>query len=214
MALEDFLKRPRLRGRLHQAAFFISTLACGLLIGKTETQIGLIASIIYSVGVLSMFGISALYHLVFWETKPRAIMKRLDHSAIFLLIAGTFTPVCLFALSELDSRQLLILVWTIAILGVLKSVFWVSAPKPLTALLYVIMGWSGLPYIREFNKYLGTEKVTLILAGGILYTVGAVFYALRKPKLSPTFFSYHELFHAFTIIAAAMHFYVVYLICL
>ena len=103
---------------------------------------------------------------------------------------------------------------TIAILGVLKSVLWMSAPKPLSALLYVIMGWLGLPYIREFNKYLGPEKVMLILAGGILYTVGAVFYALRRPRLSPVFFSYHELFHAFTIIAAALHFYVVYQICL
>lgn len=214
MALEDFLKRPRLRGRLHQVAFFVSIVACAILIIKTQTQIGLIASIIYSIGVLSMFGISALYHRVYWEPKPRAIMKRLDHSAIFILIAGSFTPVCLFALSEQDSRQLLILVWTIAILGVLKSVFWVSAPKPLSALLYVIMGWLGLPYIREFNKYLGTEKVMLILAGGILYTVGAVFYALRKPKLSPIIFSYHELFHAFTIIAAALHYYVVYQICL
>ena len=213
MALEDFLKRPRLRGRLHQVAFFISILACAILIAKTQTRIGLIASIIYSIGVLSMFGISALYHRVFWEKKPRAIMKRLDHSAIFILIAGSFTPVCLFALSEQDGQKLLILIWSIAVLGVLKSVFWVSAPKPVSALFYVIMGWLGLPYISEFNKYLGTENVAIILAGGIFYSIGAAFYALRKPKLSPIFFSYHELFHAFTIIAAALHFYVVYQIC-
>lgn len=213
MAFEDFLKRPRLRGRLHQVAFFISVIACGILITQTQTEKGLIAAIIYSIGVLSMFGISALYHRVFWEPKPRAIMKRLDHSAIFILIAGSFTPVCLFALSEQDGRQLLILIWIIAVFGVLKSVFWISAPKPISALLYVVMGWLGLPYIREFNKYLGTENVAIILAGGIFYSVGAVFYALRKPKLSPIIFSYHELFHAFTIIAAALHFYVVYQIC-
>lgn len=213
MAFEDFLKRPRLRGRLHQVAFFISLIACGILIAKTQTEKGFIAGIIYSIGVLSMFGISALYHRVFWEPKPRAIMKRLDHSAIFILIAGSFTPVCLFALSEQDGHQLLILIWTIAVFGVLKSVFWISAPKPISALLYVVMGWLGLPYIREFNKYLGTENVAIILAGGIFYSVGAVFYALRKPKLSPIIFSYHELFHAFTIIAAALHFYVVYQIC-
>ncbi len=214
MSMEDFLKRPLLRGRLHQIAFFISIFACAILISKTQTPKALIAAIIYSIGVLSMFGISALYHRVFWKPKAKAVMKRLDHSAIYILIAGSFTPVCLFALSEQDGRQLLILIWSIAILGVLKSVFWVSAPKPVSALFYVIMGWLGLPYIREFNKYLGTDKVVIILAGGIFYSIGAVFYALRKPKLSPIIFSYHELFHAFTIVAAALHYYVVYQICL
>lgn len=169
-----------------------------------------IASVIYSTGLLLLFGISAFYHRPHWEPKRRAFMKRLDHSAIFVLIASTFTPVCLLALPEQSGRQLLIIIWCAAFIGILQSIFWIKAPKVLTAFFYVVMGWFALPYFSELNATLSPSQLLLIVAGGVVYTLGALFYAFKRPKLVPTVFGYHELFHILTIIGAALHFIVIY----
>lgn len=203
-------QKPLLRGYLHQEAFFITLGASILLIAKSSTSLSLISSIVFSIGLLLLFGISALYHRPYWKPKARVFLKRLDHSAIFILIASTFTPICLLALPPTSGNRLLIIVWIAAVLGILQSIFWVKAPKIVTALLYIIMGWQALPYLKELNQSLGTPQVSLLITGGIIYTIGAIFYAAKKPKLYPTVFGYHELFHFFTIIAAACHFAVIY----
>lgn len=199
-----------MRGYLHQEAFFIALGACTLLIAKSSDSKTLVAAIIYSLGLLLMLGISAIYHRIHWEPKARAFMKRLDHSAIFIQIAGTFTPICLLALSDSSGTILLKIIWSAALLGILQSVFWVKAPKYITALFYVIMGWFALPYVNDLSKSLGASKIILVICGGVVYTVGAVFYATKKPKIFPNIFGYHELFHLFTIIGATLHFVVIY----
>lgn len=137
-------------------------------------------------------------------------MKRLDHSAIFLLIAGTFTPVCLLALPVEKGPSLLVVVWCAAIIGIAQSVFWTTAPKWLTALLYIGIGWMIAPYLRELQHSLGFQNLAFLAVGGMAYTIGAVLYATKWPKLSPRVFGYHELFHALTIVGAIFHFIVVY----
>lgn len=203
-------QKPLLRGYLHQEAFFIALGACALLVAKSSKSITLLAALVYSFGLLMMLGVSAVYHRVHWQPKPRALMKRLDHSAIFIQIAATFTPICLLALKDGDGLFLLKVIWTAAIAGILQAVFWVSAPKFVTALFYVIMGWQALPYVSDLAQALGTTKVFLIIAGGIVFTVGSLFYATKKPDLVPNVFGYHELFHLFTIIGAILHFIVIY----
>lgn len=204
-------KKPLLRGYFHQEAFYIALGACALLIAKsTANSISLTSCLIYSFGLLFLFGVSAIYHRPHWEPKQRAILKRFDHSAIFITIAGTFTPICLMALPQEMGYQLLIVVWIAAITGIAQSIFWVKAPKFITAIFYVVMGWFALPYLGELKVSLGMEKLSLIFAGGVVYTIGAVFYALKKPKLFPHIFGYHELFHIFTIIGATLHFIVIY----
>lgn len=204
------LKKPLLRGYLHQEAFFVVLGAGALLVAKSSDQTALIASLIYSFSLLFLFGISAVYHRPHWQPKQRALLKRVDHAAIFILIAGTFTPICLLALPEHDGRQLLIIIWLAAVLGILQSIFWVKAPKAVTAIFYVVMGWLAMPYAGDLHASLGVTQVALIVAGGIIYTLGAVFYALKKPNFAPHIFGYHELFHLMTIIAAALHFAVIY----
>lgn len=210
MSDNNLLKKPSMRGYFHQEAFFMALGACILLIAKSSNSTSTMASLVYSFGLLLLFGVSACYHRLHWAPRERALMKRLDHSAIFLLIAGTFTPICLLALSEVIGQQLLVLVWSVALLGILQSVFWVKAPKWFTAVFYVGMGWIIFPYLTELRLSMGSSNLYWLGAGGLAYTIGALFYATKRPKLAPHMFGYHELFHLMTIIGAAFHFIVVY----
>lgn len=204
------LKKPILRGYLHLAAFFTTLGAGSLLAAKSNSAEATIASIVYVFGLLFLFGVSSIYHIPHWEPQPRAFLKRIDHSAIFILIASTFTPLCMLALPEAPGKQLLIIIWSAAALGLVQSIFWVKAPKWVTAILYVVMGWLALPYLGELKESLGSARVLLIVAGGVVYTIGAIFYAMKKPNFKPGVFGYHELFHLFTIIGALLHFVVIY----
>lgn len=204
------LVKPKLRGYFHQEAFFMALGACALLIAKSSNSLSLVSSLVYSFGLLALLGISTAYHRFNWQPAQRQLMKRLDHSAIFILIAGTFTPLCLLALPEGSGRQLFIIIWSAAVLGVLQSIFWVKAPKYVTALFYVIMGWLAFPYLGELKNTLGLTSVYFMIAGGIVYTVGAIFYAIKKPNLIPGVLGYHELFHIFTVVGAAFHFVMIY----
>ena len=202
--------KPRLRGYLHQEAFFITVGASALLIAKSTNRVTFLASCIYSLGLLLLFGISALYHRPFWTASRRALFKKLDHSAIYILIAGTFTPICLLSLSVESGHRLLIIIWIAAAVGILQSIFWAKAPKYMTALFYIVMGWQALPFLEELNRSFGFNNLILLILGGFFYTVGAIFYALKKPNFYPSTFGYHELFHLFTIIAALLHFIIIY----
>lgn len=210
MSEQITLQKPILRGYFHQESFFFFLGAGCLLMAKASTNTALFAAGIYVLGLLLLFGTSAIYHRPHWQPARRKLLKRFDHSAIFVVIAGTFTPICLLALSKQTGNQLLFIIWIAAFIGVMQSIFWVKAPKYITAIFYIIMGWLAVPYFAEFKAALGLTQFYLIVCGGIVYTVGAIFYALKKPKLNPAYFGYHELFHIFTIIGASLHFVVIY----
>lgn len=206
----DFsLAKPKLRGFFHQAAFFFSLGACGMLLSLAKNFNSLISVFIYSFGVVTLFGVSSLYHRRQWSPKNRQWMRRLDHAAIFIMIAGTGTPLCLLAISETGGKTLLVLIWGAAFLGVMQTLFWIKAPKYLSAILYLAMGWLAAPYISELKVALGNLSVSLVVIGGVIYSIGAVVYALKRPNPWPLIFGYHEIFHILTIVAAILHFIVI-----
>jgi hemolysin III len=202
--------KPLLRGHFHQAMFFISLGACSLLVAKCKTDIQIIAALVYSLGVLTMFGVSALYHRVHWSVSARLMMKRLDHSGIYVMIAGTMTPICLLGLAEPSRTKLLVAIWIVAIFGIVQSLFFVHAPKALTTAFYLLAGYMVAPFVSELLQPLGMRNVVLLIAGGVVYSLGALTYGFRKPALNPRIFGYHELFHVLVSIAAVMHFIVIY----
>ena len=204
------LTKPLLRGYSHQFAFFIALGACFVLLKNSYGKNTFISTVIYSFSLCGLFGISALYHRPNWQPQQRLLMKRLDHTAIYILIAGTSTPICLLALSPIPGWQLLKLVWTAAIFGIIQSLFWVKAPKWLSALLYIIVGCLVFPYLPELKNSLNPNDLELILIGGFVYIVGAIIYALKRPNPNPKFFGYHEIFHLFVIAGAGFHFLVIY----
>ena len=200
--------KPRLRGVSHEFAAYGSALAGYWLVSNTQYQTSdtITAVTVYVLCLFLMFMSSALYHRPTWSVRSRAILRRVDHCAIYLLIAGTSTPVAVLCLPPDSARTMLIVLWTGAALGIVKSLFWVHAPKPITALAYVLLGLSAAPFFVQFGPALGPHGLLLILGGGVLYIVGAVAYALKRPNPVPGVFGYHEIFHALVIAAAICHF--------
>jgi len=169
-----------------------------------------VAAAIYAGSVTALFGTSALYHRVTWSTpSARRWMRRLDHSMIFLLIAGTYTPFALLALDGALATVILVVVWAGALGGIVLKLVWIDAPKRLVALLYVMLGWVAVAAFPQLLDELGVTSTALVAGGGILYTVGAVVYALGRPDPAPTVFGYHEIFHALVIAAAALQYAVI-----
>ena len=207
--------KPRLRGVSHQWAFFVS-LATGLiLILLSPNGEARLAAGIYSLSVCALFGTSAVYHRINWRSlSARRWMRRLDHSMIFVLIAGTYTPFALLALDGKIATVILIVVWSGALAGVVLQLVWVDAPRALSAVVYIAMGWVALVAFPEMVDKIGITGTALVAAGGILYSAGAVIYATKRPNPAPTVFGYHEVFHALVIAAAALHYAVVALIVL
>jgi hemolysin III len=202
--------KPLLRGHSHQAAFFFALGACSMLIRNAHDIKSFVATLIYSLSLVGLFGISALYHRPTWQPHQRMWMKKLDHAAIYVLIAGTATPICLLALPPVAGFKLLQLVWGAAIFGMIQSLFWVTAPKWLSAILYVTVGCLVIPYLPELKSALNTNDIWLLLGGGVVYITGAIIYALRKPDPWPQIFGYHEIFHLLVIAGAIFHFLVIY----
>ena len=202
--------KPKFRGHFHQQAFFVSVGACALLIAKSSNTQSFKAAAIYSFGLLFLFGCSSVYHRFHWSPEARNLIQRFDHSAIFILIASTVTPIALLALPSQQGGRLLLIIWLSALTGTLISIFWTSAPKWLIAALCVGMGWLSFPYFGEMNENFTSRELNFLIAGGVAYSVGAIFYALKRPKLWPTTFGYHELFHLCTLIGAALHFCAIY----
>lgn len=203
------ISKPLLRGHFHQAAFFFALGACGMLLAESQGTRSRIATFIYSLSLVGLFGVSALYHRPNWGAEARRRMRRIDHSAIFVLIAGTGTPIFMLAIPHAGGMKLLLVVWLAALVGIMQTLFWVNAPKWLAAILYIVMGWLALPYIPEINASLGARNGILLVVGGIIYTLGALVYAFKKPNPAPAFLGYHEVFHLMVIIAAALHFLVI-----
>jgi len=199
--------KPRFRGVSHEWAFFLSIGLGIALLAWADTTVKLIAVLIYSISLCGLFGTSALYHRINWRTsRARMLMRRLDHSMIFLLIAGTVTPFALLTMSGTWSTAILIAVWTAAALGIVIELIWTSSPKWVSALIYILVGWIGAIAFPHIVGTAGIGAGLLVAAGGLLYTVGAVVYATQRPNPNPALFGYHEIFHLFVIGAAGLHF--------
>jgi hemolysin III len=203
------LVKPRLRGVSHTYAFFVS-LACGvaLIIAASDGR-SRAAAVIYAFAVSALLGTSALYHRVTWRANVRRWMRRLDHSMIFVLMAGTYTPVALLALKGSLASTILIIAWAGALGGILFKLLWIDAPKWLLAAVYLALGWVSAAVFGELPAAIGWLGVAGLAAGGLLYTIGAIVYASERPNPFPRVFGYHEVFHALVIAAAALHYAVI-----
>jgi hemolysin III len=200
MAVSD---RPKLRGVLHQAAFFVAVATGAVVIAHAEGARATAAATVFAASVALMFGASALYHRVTWSPRVRPWMRRLDHAGIYLLIAGTYTPVGLFTLDGAIRDVVLAIVWTGAASAIVLKFVWVAAPKWLSAVIGISLGWVGVLAMPQVLEHAGVAAFSLLVAGGLAYTLGAVVYAVRRPNPVPAVFGYHEVFHAFTLIAVA-----------
>ena len=203
-------QKPLLRGVTHLAMFFISFIACGFLIYYSNTILEVTANSDYSIGLCTMFGISALYHRLNCSIKTKLILRKLDHCGIFIMIAGSFTPICLLALPSDSGNKLLIIVWSLAFVGIIQSIFLTRIHRWLRALLYLIVGYMALPFIKVIYLSLSLYKLVLIGVGGVVYSLGAIGYGLKFPRLNPEIFGFHEMFHLLVVIAAILHFIAIY----
>jgi hemolysin III len=202
--------KPRLRGVWHQWAFFVSVAIGAALVIAAPSGQPRLAAAIYALTVTALFGTSALYHRVTWPSvAARRWMRRLDHSMIFCLIAGTYTPFALLVLDGDLATVILIVVWAGALAGVLMKLVWIDAPKALVAVTYVMLGWVAVAAFPTMIERLGVTASTLVAVGGLLYTLGALVYAFQRPDPAPSVFGYHEVFHALVILAAALQYAVI-----
>ena len=200
------LPKPRLRGVSHQWAFFVSLLTGAALIVAAQGGREVLAVSIYAFSLSALLGTSALYHRVTWNEGQRRWMRRLDHTMIFVLIAGTYTPFALLVMEGTLAEVVLIGVWSLAVGGAVLNLAWWNAPKWFTSLVYISTGWVAIVALPQLWEQMGPVGVGLIALGGLLYTAGAVVYATKRPDPSPEVFGYHEIFHLFVIAAAAVQY--------
>lgn len=198
--------KPKMRGWMHAGTFPLAVVSGIVIVLLAPTAEAKVASAIFAVTAALLFGVSALYHRGRWSPRASAILRRLDHANIFLIIAGTYTPFTLLLLDKGSARLLLTLVWAGALLGVAFRVLWLGAPRWLYVPVYVALGWAAAFWLPDFFNRGSAAIVALILAGGLLYSAGAIIYATRKPNPSPRWFGFHEVFHACTIAAFVVHY--------
>ncbi len=198
--------RPRLRGVLHYYAFFVSLVTGLLLVALAPDHRALVAAGVYGASLSALLGVSALYHRTTWSVPARRWMGRLDHSMISVLIAGTYTPFGMLAVSGTLAALLLSIVWGGALASIVLHVLWLDLPKWLSAAVYVVLGWVGIAAMPDLVDHAGWTVTALLAGGGILYSVGALVYALRRPDPVPGVFGYHEVFHALVLAAATAHY--------
>jgi len=196
--------KPTWRGWIHAGTFPLAIAAGIVLIALAEGAPAKWSAAVFMATSLLLFGISAVYHRFNWSPKVKAVFRRIDHSNIFLLIAGTYTPLAVCALPPDKSVILLSLVWGGALLGIGFRIFWLKAPRWLYVALYIVLGWAAMMYIVDLVNA-NVAMMVLVLVGGVAYTVGAVFYALKRPNPIPGVFGFHELFHSATVLAFLCH---------
>jgi hemolysin III len=202
--------KPKLRGVSHEWAFFVSLVFGAALIFFAKTPKATLAVAIYAVSLSALLGTSALYHRVNWKRpNVRQWMRRLDHSMIFFLIAGTYTPFALLAMNGALATAILVVVWAGAIAGAIVEMVWIGHPKWVSATVSRAIAWVAAVAFPELWSSLGPSGALLLAGGGLLYTAGAVVYATQRPDPNPAIFGYHEVFHAFVIAAAVLHFSVI-----
>ena len=202
-ASAELAVKPLLRGVLHQGAFVAAIIVAPLLILSADGSRTRLAAAVFALSVIGCFGVSALYHRVTWTPSVRRWMRRADHAGVYLLIAGTYTPVALLVLDGAWGRVILTVVWAGALAAILLKFVWLDAPKWVAAGIGLALGWVAVFALPQLVDRLDVAAVTLLIAGGLLYSIGAVVYARRKPDPLPEVFGYHEVFHALTIAAAA-----------
>ena len=208
--VSQFLGKPRARGWIHLYSAIVAVIAGAALVSVSWTvgsTRAVIATLIYTCTIVAMFTVSATYHRVHWTSRrAHTWMKRLDHSMIFVFIAGSYTPFALLALPETDGWVLFWIVLGGALAGVLLKMFWPSAPSWVGVPLYLLLGWVAAWFIGPITHGAGVAALVLLIVGGVLYSVGGVLYALKWPNPWPTTFGHHEFFHACTAVAAICHY--------
>jgi hemolysin III len=197
---------PRLRGRLHVYAFWAALIGAPILVARAPAGDARVACVIYGSALCSLFAVSALFHRWRWSPRWRPLLRRLDHGTIFVFIAASATPLAVLILTDEMRTAVLAIVWSGAVVGVLASVAWIDAPRALVAASYVAVGCAALAGLPQIVDRLPLTGLLLFAAGGALYITGAVIYAKRRPNPWPDSFGFHELFHAFVVVAAATHF--------
>ena len=197
---------PRLRGVSHAVTFWIALAAAAVLVALAPDADARTAAVIYGAGLCALFGGSGLYHRWRWDPRWRPLLRRIDHSTIFVFIAASYTPVGLLVLDGSLQVTMLVVAWAGAIAGVAFSLVWIDAPRWLVAGTYLGLGWISVIALPQLVERLAPAPLVLIAAGGLLYTLGAIVYALKRPNPWPRTFGFHEVFHAFVIAAAVVHF--------
>jgi hemolysin III len=205
-AVPEIRVKPRLRGVSHQYAFFVSLGSGTLLILLAATTRASVAAAVYAASVSALFGTSALYHRATWTGPARRRLRRLDHAMIFLLIAGTYTPVGLLVLEGTLAAVVLAVVWGGAVAGIVLELAWTTAPRWLGGTVYLALGWVAVVAMPQLFTRLGVAGGLLLVVGGLAYSLGAAVYALRRPDPAPAVFGYHEVFHLLVIAGVAAHF--------
>ncbi|MFJ9478794.1 hemolysin III family protein [Streptomyces mirabilis] len=198
--------KPRMRGWLHAGVFPLALVGGVVLIAVSRSAAAVAACSVYVVSACLLFGTSAVYHRGTWGPRGEAVLRRLDHANIFLIIAGTYTPLAVLLLPADRQLVLLALVWSGALAGVAFRMLWIGAPRWLYTPCYIALGWVAVFNLPDFARTGGTAVVVLVIAGGLLYTAGAVVYGLKRPDPSPAWFGFHEVFHALTIAAFTAHY--------
>jgi hemolysin III len=206
--------KPRLRGRFHQAAFFAAIPAGVTLIALAHTATARAAAVVYAGSLAGLFGVSSAYHRLQWSPRFRAAMKRADHSMIYVMIAGTVTPLSLLALRAPWSFVLLGSVWAGAAVGITLKMIRVDGFNVLTGVLYIALGWSALLFAPQLARHVSAVDMALVVVGGLLYTSGAIVFLRKRPDPRPATFGYHEVWHSFVVFGSLCHYIAVLLLVL
>jgi hemolysin III len=202
----DIQAPPLMRGWLHLGTSPVALIAGFTLVIVAPTLSMRFVIALFTLASAALFIVSATYHRFNWSPKWKSVFRRLDHANIFLIIAATYTPLSIYWLDEAESTRLLLIVWIGSISGLFMRLFWLSAPRWLYVPIYLALGWAAIFYLPSFLSNAGWLIVSLIFAGGVAYSVGAIVYGLKKPKLSEKYFGFHELFHALTILGYLCHY--------
>ncbi len=206
--------KPRLRGWIHAGVAPFVLAASIVLVALAPPVAPRVAAAVFGLSAVMLFGTSAVYHRGNWSPRVAAVLRRLDHTNIFLIIAGTYTPLAVLLLPQDTARTLLLVVWSGALVGLLMRIFWLGAPRWLYVPIYVALGWVAVAYLGPFWAAGGPAVVWLVMAGGLAYTVGAVIYGIKRPNPSPMWFGFHEIFHALTVVGYTCHLVAVFIVTL
>jgi hemolysin III len=207
MARAATYPRPKLRGVSHRIAFFVALIAGAILVSRVSDARSKVATVIYVVLLAGMFGVSATLHRRDWAPRAYGWLRRADHAMIFACIAGTYTPFCMVALRDSPGgSRLLVLAWGAASLGIVRALLWPHAPRIITSTLFVIVGWIAVGHVGAIHAALDPIAFGFLVAGGVVLTIGAVVYQLRRPDPWPDVFGYHEVFHMIINTGVAFHF--------
>jgi len=204
--------KPKLRGWIHAGVAPFALAASIVLVALAPPVAPRVAAAVFGLSAVMLFGTSAVYHRGNWSPRVAAVLRRLDHTNIFLIIAGTYTPLAVLLLPPTTARTLLIVVWSGALVGLLMRIFWLGAPRWLYVPIYVALGWVAVAYLGPFWSAGGPAVVWLVMAGGLAYTVGAVIYGIKRPNPSPAWFGFHEIFHALTVVGYTCHLVAVFIV--